>query len=173
MENKKVFLFILIPFFVIVCYILTDIAQTGIVQAVNTTVYATVTAQNISVGVGITSISYNTMAINTGKTYPNVLVATNTGNVVEDITIKGTSSAAWTLNTVNTPQDNYIHKFCTTDCGNVPGGYTALDISAGGNIGVGVSVSSTKNFGLQITTPVTSSVYTEQSVNVIVMAAGT
>jgi len=162
----------LVPLFVIFFNILTDIAQTGIVQAADeSTVNATVTAQNVSVSVGPTAIAYGTMSVNTGKTYPNTIVATNDGNTIEDITVKGTDDTPWVLDTVNSAQDHYIHKVCSTDCGTVPGGYSALNISTGVSIKNSLGVGGTQYFGLQLTTPQTSSVYTERSVDVVVMAA--
>ena len=172
MENRKIFLFMLIPLFVIFFNILNELTQTGIVQATNeTTVNATVTAQNVSVGVGPTGIAYGVVAVGTAKTYPNTIVATNEGNAISDITIKGTDDTPWVLDTVNSTEDHYIHKVCTTDCGTVPGGYSALNTSSGVSIKTSLGVGATQTFGLQLTTPQTSSVYTERSVDVIIMAA--
>lgn len=172
MENKKVLLFMVIPLFVIFFNILNEVTQTGIVQAAGeSTVNATVTAQNVSVGVGPTAITYGIVAVNTGKTYPNTIIATNEGNVPSDITIKGTDDSPWILDTVNSTQDHYIHRVCTTDCGTVPGGYSDLNTSSGVSIKASLGVGATQTFGLQLTTPQTSSVYTERSVDVVIMAA--
>lgn len=173
MENKKIFLFMLIPLFVIFFNILTEVTQTGIVQAASeSTVNATVTAQNVSVGVGPTGIAYGVVAVGIAKTYPNTIVATNEGNVISDITIKGTDDSPWILDTANSTQDHYIHKVCSAaDCSSPPTGYSALNTSSGVSIKTSLGVGATQAFGLQLTTPQTSSVYTERSVDVIVMAA--
>jgi hypothetical protein len=169
MENKKILLFMLIPLFVIFYIVLMDVTQTGIVQAANeSTVNATVTAQNVSVGVGPTAIAYGIVSVGTAKTYPNTIVATNEGNVNEDITIKGTDDSPWQIDTTNVTQDHYIHEYCTTNCVST---YTKLNASTGENLVLDLGVGLTQNFGLRLTTPQTSSVYTERSVDVILMAA--
>ncbi len=98
---------------------------------------------------------------------------TNDGNVAEDFTIKGTNSAGWTLDSTNSTEDHYIHKFCIATCGTdaSPTNFTALTTSDQA-LGTGnVAAAGTQVFDLRITTPQTSSVYTSQSVNVTVTAA--
>lgn len=141
------------------------------------TVTATVTVQNVSVSVADGSVAYGTLAANTSKStlsggVNDQQTATNDGNVAEDFNIAGSNSANWTLNTVNTTTDNYIHKFCTGTCGTEgsPTNFTALTTSYAA-LGAGnVAASGTQVFDLRITTPQTSSVTTQQSVNVTVQA---
>lgn len=137
------------------------------------TVNATVTAQNISVTVSSGTIAYGILPVNTSKSTIvadlNALqTATNTGNVAEDLNIKGANSAAWTLAT--TPgAEQYTHKFCTTTCTTPPTNFTALTTNYQ-TLGTDIATSGTKTFDLQITTPTSTAVFTPQNVDVIVQA---
>lgn len=139
-------------------------------------VTATVTAQNISVSVADGTVSYGTLALDTSKStlsggVNDQQTATNNGNVTEDFNIKGSNSASWTLDSVNTTADHYIHKFCTATCGTegTPTNFTALTTGYA-SLGTSIAASGTKTFDLRITTPQTSSVYTSQSVDITVQA---
>ena len=136
------------------------------------TVTATVTVQNVSVTVSDGTVAYGTLALNAsaGTNGSDTQTATNNGNVAETLTIRGTNSANWTLNTANSTTDNYIHRFCTATCGSAPTNYTALTTSYQ-TLAASVAASGTQTFDLYLTTPQTSSVYTSQSVDVTVLAA--
>ena len=138
-------------------------------------VAATVTVQNISVSVGDGVVQYGTLDANTSKdtTSSGVndsQIATNNGNVAEDFNIKGSNSGNWTLSG-SSGTDQYVHEFCRNDGGDCDGtpvftalttSYTELDTS--------VSASGTQDFDLKITTPTSSTNFSEQNVNVTVQA---
>lgn len=65
--------------------------------------------------------------------------------------------------------DQYVHRFCTATCGSPPTNYTALTTSYQ-TLATGVAASGTQTFDLYITTPNPSTVYTQQSVDVMVQA---
>lgn len=137
------------------------------------TVTATVTAQSIALTVADGSVAYGTIAAgaSAGTNPSDLQTVTNTGNVAEDFTIKGSNSANWTLDSSNVTSDHYIHRFCTATCGSAPTNYTALTTSYAA-LGAGnVAASGTQTFDLYLTTPQTSSVTTQQSVDVTVSAA--
>jgi len=100
----------------------------GLVQATDTaTVTATVTVQNISVTVTDGNVAYGTLA--TSSTYStsqlgDSQIATNNGNIVETLNIKGQNSDNWTL-AATIGADQYKHAFCTASC-SVPTNFTAL-----------------------------------------------
>lgn len=139
--------------------------------ATTANVAATVTVQNVSVSVNSGTVSYGTLATNTsaGTNGSNSQTVTNAGNVAEDFNIRGQNSANWTL-AGSAGTDAYIHRFCTATCGSAPTNYTALTTSYAG-LGAGnIASSGTQNFDLYITTPTSSSVFTQQSVDVTVQA---
>jgi hypothetical protein len=137
-------------------------------------VSATVTVQNISVTVADGSVSYGTLAANTGKStiaadLNDTQTATNAGNVAEDLNIKGQNSADWTLST-SAGTDRYVHKFCTSSCGSPPTNFTSLSSGSYQTLSSNVAASGTQTFDLQITVPNPSTVFTQQSVDVTVQA---
>lgn len=147
----------------------------GVVQGSSTgTVAATVTAQNISVSISTGTVTYGTLAANTSKStiatdLNDTQTATNNGNVAEDFTIKGQNSTNWTLSGT-AGVDTYVHQFCVSSCTTPPTNFTALTTSNQA-LGAGnVAASGTQNFDLRITTPTSSSVTTQQSVDVTVTA---
>ncbi len=141
------------------------------IGASTSTVAATVTVQNIAVSVAPGSIVYGTLASNTtadtNPTYTQTV--TNDGNIAEDFFIKGQNTANWTLG-ATTASDQYIHKFCITTCATPPTNYTALTTSNTLLAG-SVAASGTQTFDLEITTPNPSTVFVQQSVDVIITAA--
>lgn len=152
--------------------VVADMRYAAFMRAATTdTVTATVTVQNISVSVTDGAIAYGTLSTNAsaGTNGSDTQTATNDGNVTEDFNIQGQDSASWTLNSVNTGTDNYIHRFCTATCGSPPTNYTALTTNYQ-TLATGVSASGNQTFDLYITTPQTSTVYTQQSVDVTVQA---
>ncbi len=152
--------------------VLPFIFAANVFSATTASVAATVTAQNVSVTVADGTVAYGTLALNAsaGTNGSDTQTVTNNGNVAEDITIKGSNSANWTLDTANSTTDHYVHKFCTATCSSAPTNYTALTTSYA-TLGSNVAASGTQTFDLYLTTPQTSSVYTSQSVDVTVLAA--
>lgn len=146
----------------------------GAVQAANTaTVAATVTVQNVSVTVADGSVAYGTLGANSSKsTIASDLndgqTASNNGNVSEDLNIKGQNSGSWTL-AGSADVDQYVHRFCTSSCTSPPTGYTALTTNYQ-TLSSDLAASGTQGFDLQITTPTSSSSYSQQSVDVVVQA---
>jgi hypothetical protein len=159
-------------------FIFNLIAVPTIFAATTGSVNATVTAQNVALTVTDGGVSYGTLAVDSSKTtltspgLGDQQTVTNTGNVAEDFTIEGQDSGDWTLDSVNTTEDHYVHGFCTASCGtdSSPTNFTALTTSYQ-SLASDVAASGTQDFDLMITTPVTSSVYTSQTVNVTVLAA--
>lgn len=140
--------------------------------ATTATVTATVTVQNISVSVSDGTVSYGTMAVNASKDTTSSGIndsqtATNDGNITEDLNIKGQDTAAWTL-AGSAGSNQYYHAFCTSNCDSSPT-WTALTTNYQ-TLGSGVATSGTAVFDLKLTTPTSSSSYTQQSVDVIAQA---
>lgn len=149
-----------------------------VLAATEASVAATVTVQNISVTVADGTVAYGTLGVNTSKDTTSggvndTQTATNNGNVTENFLIRGQNSANWTLVGV-AGVDQYVHQFCTAGTG-VPDpcdatpSYTALTTS-NQTVVNSVATSGTQKFDLKITTPTSSSVFTQQSVNVTVVA---
>ena len=139
-------------------------------------VAATVTVQNISVSVGDGVVAYGALPVSTSEDTTSgglndTQIATNNGNVTEDLEIKGIDSANWTLVASIGVADEYVHKFCKVDTGDCDGTptWTALTTSYQ-TLKTGVAALGTYDFDLEITTPSSSTNYTQQSVNVTVLA---
>lgn len=144
-----------------------------ILAASTGTVAATVTTQNISVAISDGTVSYGVLSPNTSKStiasdLNDLQTATNDGNVTEDFNIRGQNSAGWTLAGA-AGVDQYVHRFCTASCGTPPTNFTALTTNYQ-TLATAKAVSGTQTFDLQITTPTSSTVYTQQSVDVTVQA---
>lgn len=137
------------------------------------TVAATVTTQNISVAVSDGTVSYGVLGTNTSKStiaadLNDLQTATNDGNVNEDFNIRGNNSASWTL-AAAAGADQYVHRFCTATCTSPPTNFTALTTSYQ-TLSNSETPAGTQTFDLQIVTPTSSTVYTQQSVDVTVQA---
>ncbi len=154
--------------------------------AVTSAVTATVTVRNVSITLSQSSFAYGTMDLNTASSSVSLfsgagIVATNNGNVTEDFDIYGANTTGsgtnWTLDSANSTQDHYIHKFCedtTNDC-TIPAGqanYTALTTSPA-TLKHTIATSGTVAFQLQIKTPQTVTDYNQQSAAVTVQASAT
>lgn len=139
----------------------------------NATVTATVTAQNIAVSVADGTVAYGTIAVGgaastTADSIDNSQTATNDGNVTSDLDIKGQNSSNWILSG-SVGADQYIHQFCTSNCDAGPT-WTALTTSYQ-ELATSIAAAGTQVFDLKITLPSSSSNYTEQSVDVTVLAS--
>lgn len=167
LKSKKNKLFIIPLLFCVLSLSVAPFAN----AATTANVAATVTVQNVSVSVTSGTISYGTLATNTsaGTNGSNTQTVTNSGNVPEDFNIKGQNSANWTLG-ATAGTDTYVHQFCTATCGTAPTNYTKLTTSYAA-LGAGnLAANGTQTFDTYITTPTSSSVFTQQSVDVTVMA---
>lgn len=141
------------------------------VRAADTSIVsATVTVQNISVSVSDGTVAYGTLSVNTssGTNGTDTQTATNDGNISEDFNIKGQNTGTWTL-AATTGADQYVHQFCTATCTTPPTNYSALTTSYQ-TLSTGVAQSGTQTFDLYITTPTSTSAFTQQSVDVTIQA---
>jgi len=141
--------------------------------ATTATVTATVTYQSVSVTVSDGVVAYGTLAASGSRSTiaseaNDQQTATNNGNVAEDLNIKGTNTAAWTL-AGSAGSEQYVHKFCITSCGTPPTNYTALTTDYQ-TLGTDIALSGTKVFDLQITVPSSTSTYTQQNADITVQA---
>jgi hypothetical protein len=123
----------------------------------------------VSVSISDGTITYGTLSSNssqdtTASGLNDTQTATNDGNVSETFNIKGQNSAAWTLAATN-GADQYIHEFSTDGGTN----WIALSTSYQ-TLATGVASSGTQDFDLKITTPTSTSSYSQQSVDVTVSA---
>ena len=143
------------------------------------TVAATVMVRLLSVSVSDGVVTYGTMEQNATKsTIPAGLgdqqTVTNSGNDTENFNIKGLNSTNWTLG-ATAGSDVYVHRFCNgggatgEPCVNPPTGYTALTTDYA-TFATGIAVNGTATLNLQINTPNPSTIYTQQSVNVTLVA---
>lgn len=151
----------------------------GMAQA-DDDVTATVTVQNVGVSLDQTTFNYGVM--NNNSVSSTVLLwagagitATSTGNVTEDFDINGADTVGWTLDTTTTTADHYVHKFCNdTDnvCSAPPANYTNLPTTPSTEIlKNGVTLGTAVAFQLEIITPNPSTVFTQQSAVVTVLAS--
>lgn len=141
-------------------------------------VTATVTVQEISITVSDGSVAYGTLAVNTSKDTTSgglndTQTATNNGNVTENFLIRGQNSVNWTLQAA-AGVDQYVHQFCKTGTGapdpcDATPTYTALT-TVNQTLVNTVAASGTQKFDLKVTTPTSSSNFSQQNVNVTVVA---
>lgn len=134
-------------------------------------VSTTVTVQNVSVSASDGSISYGTLSTNSTAntvTLSDTQTITNDGNVTSTINVRGANTTAWTLAS-SAGADQYIHRWCKATCGSPPTNYTALTTSYA-TLQAAVSAAGTVSLDLQITTPTSSSSYTQQTATVTVQA---
>jgi hypothetical protein len=130
------------------------------------TVNATVTAVLISVSVNPTAVSYGTLPVGTTNATPTPgsFTATNTGNVNENFSLRGASTANWALGPT-AGANTYVHRFGTSS-GAVN---TAL---SGSNQAVlaGVVPSGNGDIFLKMDLPTSSTFSSQQTAAVIVVA---
>jgi len=164
--------------FLVVYVIFSCFVFLSAIKAADTgSVAATVTAQNISLTVSDGTVAYGTVGLGSSQsTVATALndsqTATNTGNVSENINIRGMNSTSvgvgWTL--AATPgADVYTHKFCNSNCDSSPT-WTALTLNnqtLSATVGAGTSA---PLFDLQLSTPTSSTSFDVQTVNVTVQA---
>lgn len=160
--------FLLVPF--ISLFVLAFYYSELVFAADEGTVTATVTVQNIALTVSDGTVAYGILALSATKNTTQLTdsqTVTNTGNVTIDVNIKGQDTTAWTLSP--TVGDNlYVHQYCLATCTTYPTNYTPMTISY--SLAINDLAPGAQNLDLGISTPSTSSSYTEQSVNVMVQA---
>lgn len=148
------------------------VAYSTILAGNTATVNATVTVQNVSLSVSPGSVNYGILPSNTSKStcsseLNRAQTVTNDGNVTETFNIQGQNSGNWTLG-ATAGTDQYVHEFATSTCTTWPGG-TALTTSYQ-TMATGIAPNGTATLNLRITTPISSSVFTEQNVSVTLQA---
>jgi hypothetical protein len=144
-------------------------AAAYVIAADNATVTATVTATNVAVTVNDGVITYGNVGLGSyvdtlAGDLNDLQTASNTGNITEDLDIKGFDSVSWTLD-ATTSSDQYTHEFSTnTGATWVPltTGYQAATTS--------ILADNSFTFDLRLHTPTSTTDYDEQSVNVTVLA---
>jgi len=150
------------------------IFATGVGALDSGVIGATVTGEVVAVTVLDGTVAYESMAVNTTKNTVNMVdtqTITNTGNVAEDFTIKGTDvSGGWAIGPVAS-SDVYFHGSCIDLTGGcdaageyaaMTNGYTAL-VSDKAPLG-------TTTLDLWINTPTVNTKTAQQAVNVTVLA---
>jgi hypothetical protein len=126
----------------------------------------------VAVTIGDGAVAYGIMgpgeARSTSTGMWDTQSATNTGNVAEDFTIRGTNTANWALGA--TPSsEQYSHAFCTASCTSAPTNYAALTTGET-SMATNVAVGSAQLFDLNISTPTLTSYNTQQSADVVITA---
>lgn len=114
-------------------------------------------------------VTYGYVAANSSKNTTasglnNTQSIKNTSTIAEDFNIKGQDSASWTLSSIS-GANQYVHKFST----NGGTSWTALSTTYQ-TLFSNINPASSSNFDLQITTPTTTSSYTQQDVSVMIQA---
>jgi|GEM_PF-2258819 len=126
----------------------------------------------VSVSVSDGKVAYGIIPADTSKStctseLNDAQTVTNDGNVTENFNIRGQNSANWTLAS-SAGNDQYVHEFLNGSCSTFSGG-TALT-NSDQSLATGISQNNSITLNLQIHTPTFSSVYTQQSVDVIITA---
>ncbi|MEO7364643.1 MAG: hypothetical protein ABIV43_04040, partial [Candidatus Saccharimonadales bacterium] len=141
-------------------------------------VILTYTTSIISVTVADGSITYGIVpggsnASTVASSLNDTQLATNDGNITEDINIRGNDSAGWSI--AGTAGSNqYVHSFCKTGSGSPDPCDTSPTwvplTTSYQSLVLGLTVSSSQRFDLQLTAPTSSSTTSSQSVNVTIQA---
>ena len=148
------------------------------VRATEGTVTATVTVQNVSLSIADGTVAYgvipvNTTADTTGAPEDSQTV-TNTGNVTQNFLIRGVNSTNWTLG-ATAGTDVYVHNFCIAGTDTAPNLCDATPTwipltTANQTLVSGIAPFETQLFDLQIHTPVDTTWFVKQHVDVTVVA---
>ena len=140
------------------------------VQGADTdTVTATVTPQVVAVSVDVSDVDYGVLDINDVSSPSAVITATNDGNVTEMFQIKGSDSTNWVLSDTSVGGNQFMHEFAIDDDSYTA--YTALHNTNYATLAASVSTpSGTQLFKLKLKMPSSTSVTTQQSTTVTVLA---
>ena len=101
--------------------VITGMLVGGIAMAALTgDITATVTAQNVAITASDGAIAYGIIAIGsnadtTATGVNDTQTVTNDGNVAGDISVIGSDTGVWTLESA-IGSEQYVHKSCTTTC---------------------------------------------------------
>jgi hypothetical protein len=129
----------------------------------------------ISISISDGTVDYGIMSLNSWKStleLSDTQTATNTGNVNENFKIKGKNSDNWTLSS-SQGDEQYVHQFCNDtdkDCSSPPTNYTPLTTSYQ-DLDTNIPPSGTVDFQLRLGTPTATTHYTEQDVDVTLLAS--
>jgi len=174
--KRKIFIFFAI---VILSLLVFPSLLVKVVRAGNTdTVAATVTAQIFSVsldnedGVAFGTIATSSAQDTTTNGVNDSTTATNDGSVATKFNIQSTDStggAGWTLG-ATAGSETYTMKFCVTTCDSSPVWNSVGIAPAYQTLAASVAKDNTQVFDLQVGTPTSTVVTTEQSITVTVQA---
>lgn len=131
------------------------------------TVNATVTPVVLSVIVSPTSVAYDPVELNsTGNVpTPGSFTATNNGNITENINIRGTDTAGWTL-AGTAGANQYVHKASKDAFGT----QTVVLTTTSQGLDTGVTVSSAVTVSLKLDAPTSTTTAATQDADVTVIA---
>lgn len=131
---------------------------------------------SVSISDGV--VTFGTVAANgsvdtTSTGLNDTQTATNNGDIISDLNIKGQNSANWTLGG-NPGSDIYSHDFCKTGGGSpdpcdASPTWTALTTNYQ-TLVTALAVSGTQKFDLRLRSPTATSSYSQQSVDIVVQA---
>ena len=164
---------------VLVVLVLAVLVVTSFTANAATTavVSATVTVTNISVTLDTDgAVAYGTIGQNStkdtttgGEGVNDTESVQNTGNVNENFTIEGASTAAWTLTTAAVGSDTYNHSWCTATCDTTPtwNPFNATPEA----LASAIAPAASQTFDLRINSPNPSTVFTQQTAGVTITAS--
>ena len=149
-------------------------ATTGTVAATVTAVIYSVTLDNAS-GVAFGSVAQSSTKDTTTAGVNDSTNAVNNGSVAEKLNIQAgdsTGGTGWVLNNA-AGSEKYTMKSCTTNCDASPT-WTSVGIGSSSvyaQLMASVGVGSSTPFDLQVGTPTSTTVTTEQAINITIQAA--
>jgi len=160
-----VFLFMFFSVTVTACLIKIEAATTGAVTA-------TVSAQNIAIGVSSGVVIYGVVGTGGSKSTTasgtdETQIATNQGNVAETFNIKGQTAGGWNLASV-AGSEAYFHRWCKTSCDATPTWYSLT--TGYTTLATGISASAAQAFDLLVGAPSITTDYSTHSVDVTIQA---
>lgn len=169
----KLFSYLFLP---AISFLIVDILY----AAESDTVTATVTAEVISVslnqesipfGVVATSDTQDTTSNGLGISPDYTITATNNGSVIEDFHVQASDTSDWDL-ADSAGIDFYTMKYCTATCDSTPSwaGVGKQTTSTYVKFADDIAVSSTQDMDMQIGTPTSTAIVTQQSSTITVMA---
>jgi hypothetical protein len=139
-------------------------------------VSATVTITEISVSVSDGGVDYGIIGLSstadtTATGVDDTQVITNGGNVPIDINILGTNTTSWSLSNTAIGADQFMHKYCTSSCDS-GGTWTAISTGYTSMVSnIPDTTSNTQDFDLEISTPSSTTDYTQQTTTVTIQAS--
>ncbi len=169
-----------LPLSSICLVVVTGLMAATLVYGVSSTgsVSTTITAQNISVGIGDGSVAYGSVPLGSSASTTvngglngglgDTQSATNTGNITENFNIKGQNTTNWTL-AATAGSEQFAHKFCNNGSCNASPTWTAMTTNYQ-SLATGITTSGTQSFDLQILVPTATAYFTQQAADVIVQA---